>query len=99
MCANCVSTAEVYAAQVLLAGAVLRGPVHRALAQLGIVDEPEPARRDARTVGFLRALDLDPVDVLGAETVRRAEVWSRQVRDTAPRSRLPIGSHSMLATQ
>ena len=58
------------------------------------------------TVAFLRSLDLDPVEVLGADVVAAAEAW------TAPQpagglaglarrfaSARPIGSQSLLTTQ
>ena len=65
MCMNCVSSTEVVLGQVGLAAAVLRDPVHRALATAGLVAPIDPVRRDVRTVAFLRSLDLDPVEVLG----------------------------------
>ena len=58
------------------------------------------------TVAFLRSLDLDPVEVLGADVVAAAAAW------TAPQpaaglaglarrfaSARPIGSQSLLTTQ
>ena len=75
---NCISTAEVHVAQVALAAAVLKAPAHRLLAAAGIVDAPDPVRRDVRTVAFLRALDLDPAEALGASAVARADRWVPQ---------------------
>ena len=75
MCANCLSSAEVAAGHVALAAAVLKAPAHRFLADLGLVDAPDPVRRDVRTVTFLRGLDLDPVAVLGADVVADADAW------------------------
>ena len=57
----------------------------------------DPVKRDVRTVSFLRSLDLDPVEVLGAEAVAAADAWVPSYE--APRSALPIGSHSLLSTQ
>ena len=100
MCVNCVSASEQIAANGALAVAVLRAPVHRLLARAGVVAPPDPLGRDARTVGFLRALDLDPSEILGAEAVERAEAWrptSGQGR--ASRWRRPIGSQSLITAQ
>jgi hypothetical protein len=81
--------------------------VHRALASIGVVNEPDPVAHDVTTVAFLRSLDLDPVAVLGADTVAAAEAW------TAPQpapgvaalwarfsaSTRPIGSHNLATAQ
>ena len=98
MCMNCVSSTEVVLGQVGLAAAVLRDPVHRALASAGLVAPIDPVKRDVRTVAFLRSLDLDPVEVLGAEVVAGADAWV-PVPYARRRSALPIGSHSLLAAQ
>lgn len=76
MCTNCLSTAEVTAANIALTAAVLKAPVHRFLADLGIVDAPDPVARDVRTVAFLRSLDLDPVEILGRSVVDAADAWT-----------------------
>jgi hypothetical protein len=98
MCMNCVSSFEVHVGQVGLAAAVLRMPVHNALASAGLVAPYDPVRRDVRTVAFLRSLDLDPVEVLGDEAVTAADAWV-----PAPyvprRWALPIGSQSLLTAQ
>jgi hypothetical protein len=73
MCANCLSQGEVVVAHVALAAAVAKAPLHRALADLGLVDAPDEVARDVRTVAFLRRLDVDPVDALGADVVARAD--------------------------
>jgi hypothetical protein len=75
MCVNCLTQAEIVAAHAGLATAVLREPAHRLLADLGVVDAPSPVARDARTVAFLRSLDLDAGEVLGDEVVSRADRW------------------------
>ena len=98
MCANCLSNAEVALAQAGLVAAVFKEPVHRALASAGLVRPIDPVRRDVRTVAFLRSLALDPVDVLGADTVAAADRWVPAPYD-APRWALPIGSQSLLRTQ
>lgn len=98
MCANCLSTTEVALAQVGLAAAILKDPVHRALAAAGVVQPIDPVRRDVRTVAFLRSLDLDPAEVLGAEVVAAADRWVAPVYERR-RSARPIGSHSLLTAQ
>jgi len=98
MCMNCVSHTEVVVGQIGLAAAVLKDPVHRMLASAGIVAPYDPVKRDLRTVTFLRSLDLDPVAVLGAETVAAAEAWV-PVAYEPRRWALPIGSQSLLSAQ
>lgn len=75
MCANCLTQAEVVAGHVALAAAVLKAPAHRFLADLGLVEPPDTVARDARTVAFLRGLELDPVEILGADVVTTADAW------------------------
>lgn len=108
MCVNCLSQAEVVAANVAVTAAVLKAPAHRFLADLGLVDPPNEVARDARTVAFLRRLDLDPVAILGAEAVTAADTWAAEAaagaagqerRARAAASARPIGSHSLLAPQ
>jgi hypothetical protein len=104
MCVNCLSHAEVVAGQVGMVAALVKEPAHRFLADLGLVAPPDPVGRDARTVAFLRQLDLDPVEILGADVVAAADAWApdplvqerRLLRAAA--SALPIGSQSRLAT-
>ena len=100
---NCLSTAEATMTGAAFAGYVVKPHLHRALARLGIVNEPDPVAHDVTTVAFLRSLDLDPVAVLGADVVAAADAW------TAPQpapglgalaarlaaSARPIGSHSL----
>ncbi|MGH9212920.1 MAG: hypothetical protein ACRD2C_19950 [Acidimicrobiales bacterium] len=103
MCVNCLSTAEVVAGNVAVTVAVLKAPVHRMLADMGLVAAPDPVARDARTVAFLRQIELDPVEVLGADVVDAADRWARgggyERRTRAAASARPIGSHSRLALQ
>jgi hypothetical protein len=86
MCVNCLNQAEVAAANVAVTAAVLKAPVHRLLADVGLVAPADPVARDVRTVAFLRSLDLDPVAVLGADVVDRADalVAARPAADGVP---------------
>ena len=107
MCTNCVTTAQAVVGQAAFAAYVLKDPVHRLLAHLGVTPAPDPVAHDVRTVAFLRSLDLDPVAVLGAETVAAAAVWvpapapaRRQVRwARRAASARPIGSHNLATVQ
>ena len=104
MCVNCLSTAEVVAGNVAVTAAVLKAPVHRMLADLGFVAPPDLVARDARTVAFLRQLDLDPVEILGADVVDAADRWvaagaGQERRTRAASSARPIGSHSLATAQ
>lgn len=84
-------------------GYAVKPRVHRALAQIGVVNAPDPVAHDVTTVAFLRGLDLDPVEVLGADVVAAAEAW--RAPQPAPgfgalaarlaASARPIGSHSL----
>ena len=95
---NCVSHGEVVAGQIGLAVAVFREPVHNMLASAGLVAPLDPVKRDVRTVAFLRGLDLDPVEVLGADAVRAADAWM-PVPYERVRWALPIASQSLLSVQ
>jgi hypothetical protein len=75
MCATCLSTAEVVATQVAFVGFVVKDPLHRALARAGLAPELDLVKRDRTTVHFLRSLDLDPIAILGADTVAAADTW------------------------
>ncbi len=98
MCTSCVSNVEVIAGQAAVAAAVLKAPVHRLLASAGVVAPIDPVRRDVRTVAFLRSLDLDPVEILGAEAVAAADAWVPV--PYAPRlAGSPIRSQSLLTVQ
>ncbi len=101
MCVNCMSTGEQVAAEAALVFALVREPAHRALAAAGFLAPPDPVGRDARTVGFLRALDLDPVEILGAGVVEQADTWVPPARRQVGvrRWRRPIGSQSLIAAQ
>jgi len=92
-------------ASAAFAGWFVKAPVHRALAAVDLAPDPDPVVHDVRTVAFLRALDLDPVDVLGDDVVAQAESWTPDTSWVPFRDRLrsrsarPIGSQSLLATQ
>ena len=75
MCVNCLSNAEAAVAQAALVAAIVREPAHRLAAQYGLVQAPSPVARDARTVAFLRSLDLEAEPVLGAAAVAAADAW------------------------
>ena len=90
MCINCLTKVDQIAGEVALTIAVLRTPVHRALAELGLADAPDPIRTDVRTVVYLRALGLDPVEFLGADVVSAADTWVAPVR-ARRRSWAPAG--------
>jgi hypothetical protein len=103
MCVNCMSNAEAAIASAAFVGYVIKAPVHRALAAVGLAPEPDPVRHDVRTVAFLRALDLDPVEALGQVAVDQAESWTPAtdwvpLRDRLASSARPIGSQSLLIT-
>lgn len=105
MCLNCLSTVEHQISCAALVGAIVREPVHRALAAAGLVPHPDPVGRDRRTVAFLRSLDLDPVAVLGAPVVAAADAWTYEESPAAAfrarkrSSASPIGSHSLATTR
>jgi hypothetical protein len=99
MCVNCVSNAEAALASAALVGSIMKPPLHRVLAAAGLVAPPDPVKRDVRTVAFLRSLDLDPVDILGADVVAAADTWVPQPRSAARASARPIRSHRLLAAQ
>jgi hypothetical protein len=100
MCANCISRSEQVVAEAAFLFAVFRGPAHNALAAAGVVEPIDPVKRDVRTVAFLRRLELDPDEILGAEVVERADAWVPQGRKARQPLRWwrPIGSQSSLAT-
>jgi hypothetical protein len=108
MCAQCMSNTEFAVANAALIAAALKGPVHRALASVGLATEPLEVARDARTIAFLRALEIDPVDSLGAPAVMAADDWvalggyerlEDERRARAAAWALPIGSHIRLTAQ
>jgi hypothetical protein len=103
-----MSNAEFAVANAALIAAALKSPAHRALASVGLASAPLAVARDARTVAFLRALELDPADSLGPAAVTAADDWvalgGYERLEDARRARAascarPIGSHRRLAPQ
>jgi hypothetical protein len=90
MCLNCVSTAEAIAIQGAFVGYVVKAPVHRMLARAGLAPEPDPVAHDVRTVAFLRSLDLDPVEILGADVVAAAAAWVPETRPQRARVAISV---------
>ena len=76
MCVNCMSNAEAAGVAAITATYFLKPPVHKMLAKLDLAPDPDPVAHDVRTVAFLEALDLDPVDALGSEAVAAAAAWT-----------------------
>lgn len=76
MCVNCMSNAEAAGVAAIAATYFLKPPVHKMLAKLDLAPDPDPVAHDVRTVAFLDALDLDPVDALGAHAVEAAAAWA-----------------------
>jgi hypothetical protein len=89
-----------------LAAALVNMPARRFLADLGVVGAPDRVARDAHTVRFLRQLDLDPREILGADVVAAVDartsagaVAAAQTRpERATASARPIEAHSLLPT-
>jgi hypothetical protein len=103
MCMNCLSTAETAIASAAFVGYATKPRLHRAMAGLGLVNGPDPVAHDVTTVAFLRSLDLDPVEVLGADVVAAAAAWTATQPAVGLARRLasarPIGSQSLLTAQ
>ena len=76
MCVNCMSNAEAAGVAALTATYFLKPPVHQLLAKVDLAPDPDPVAHGVRTVAFLEALDLDPVEVLGADAVAQAAAWT-----------------------
>ena len=102
MCMNCLSTAEAAMAGAGFVGYAVKPPLHRVMARVGLANEPDPVAHNVVTIAFLRSLDLDPVELLGADVVAAAAAWVAP--QPAPgwvglgtrlcSSARPIGSHS-----
>ena len=71
-----MSNAEAAGALAVAAGYIIKPPLHQMLAKVDLAPDPDPVAHDVRTVAFLRALDLDPVEVLGAAVVADAAAWT-----------------------
>jgi len=108
MCVNCMSNAEAAGAAAVAATYFLKPPIHRLLAAVDLAPDPDPIAHDVRTVAFLEALDIDPVEALGANAVAQASAWTpdpswvpfrERLRGAkALASRRPIGSQSRMIT-
>jgi hypothetical protein len=89
MCVNCMSNAEAAGTAAIAATYFLKPPVHKLLASVDLAPDPDPVAHDVRTVAFLEALDLDPVEALGAGAVERAAAWTHDTTWVPFRDRLP----------
>ena len=76
MCANCFSKLDVVVSQVVGAAVLLKRPAQDFLAERGVVAPYDELGELAHTVSFLRTLDLDPVEILGADAVGVAATWT-----------------------
>ena len=85
MCANCLSKFDVVSGSLGLAAYVLKDPVKEGLRAAGLLPEAHPLAVQMRTVNFLRDLDLDPVEILGAQTVAAVDVAQQFPRQTVYR--------------
>ncbi|MEP1123047.1 MAG: hypothetical protein ABJH68_04050 [Ilumatobacter sp.] len=71
-----MSNAEAAGVAAIAATYFLKPPVHALLARLDLAPDPDPVAHDVRTVAFLQAVGLDPVEALGVEAVAAAEAWT-----------------------
>ena len=76
MCANCFSKLDVVVSQVVGAAVLLKRPAQDFLAEHGVVAPYDELGELAHTISFLRTLDLDPVEILGADAVDVAATWT-----------------------
>jgi len=108
MCANCLSQGEVLVINGTIAVAAVHRVTRHLLVEAGVLPEPEPLATPSRTVSFLRGLDLDPVEILGADVVAAVDARAQfEPRRTYRRESLlsrrrasarPIGSQSRPST-
>jgi hypothetical protein len=84
-----MSNVEAAGAAAAVATYFLKPLIHRALARIDLAPDPDPVAHDVRTVAFLTALDLDPVEVLGAHAVDAASAWTPNTSWVPFRDRLP----------
>jgi hypothetical protein len=75
MCATCFSTVDVVVSQALSGALLLNRPIQNRLAAAGLVRPFDQLGEYANTVSFLASLDLDPVNILGADVVAAAATW------------------------
>ena len=76
MCVNCLSKLDIVVSQVIGASVLLKRPTQDFLADMGVVAPYDELGELAQTVSFLRALDLDAVEILGADAVEVAGTWT-----------------------
>ena len=102
-----MTNTEFAVANAAFIAAAMKGPVLRALSAVGLATEPLAIGRDAHTIAFLRALELDPEQSLGMHAVAAADDWVarggyerlHERRARAASWARPIGSHRRLAPQ
>jgi hypothetical protein len=103
MCANCVTHLDLAVGSIGFGAYVLRGPVKSRLVELGFIPEPHPLAAETRAVAFLRDLDLDAGEILGADVVAAVDAaggWTpRPVYRRSRAGRGAMRSHSADATQ
>ena len=85
-----MSNAEAAGVAAIAATYFLKPPAHKMLAKLDLAPDPDPVAHDVRTVAFLEALDLDPVDALGIEAVAVAAAWTPNTSWVPFRDRLAV---------
>lgn len=85
MCMSCVSNGEVLAISGLVAAGAMKQSAQRLCRAAGLTVGRSRAERDRQAVEFLRGLDLDPVEILGADTVHAVDVAQAFPRQTVYR--------------
>lgn len=85
-----MSNAEAAGAAAMAATYFIKPPAHKLLAKLDLAPDPDPVAHDVRTVSFLEALDLDPVEALGSEAVDAAAAWTPNPTWVPFRDRLAV---------
>lgn len=95
---GCVTTFDSLAGSLGVVAAVAHRPVRTLLERAELVAPVDLVGRDARTVAFLRSLDLDPVEILGRDVVEAADAWVPSVYVPRRWAR-PMPSHSLLTVQ
>jgi hypothetical protein len=69
----CVTNVDFIAANASIVTSVASNGGRKLLETLGVPVGQSKAERDARVVAFLRSLELDPVPILGPQTVAAAD--------------------------
>ena len=73
MCVNCVSNVDLIAANSAMMGAMVGNGVRAVLRGVGCEVGQTQAEKDSRVVAFLRSMQLDPAEILGADCVAAAD--------------------------